>query len=73
MAYTKTIELSDMIDEALGIWITESKDLAWVAQALAKLAWLKTNDSYTSTEADANLIALAQVFATLALNEKGTN
>jgi hypothetical protein len=45
-------------------------DYVWVATALAKLAWHDSTNHMKSTEEDANTIALAQVFATLALVKK---
>lgn len=60
----------DDIDDALSVKLEKADDYAWIAEALAKIAWEDMSDHFKSTHGDANTIALAQVFATLALVKK---
>lgn len=62
--------LRDTVDEVLQEKMEKPSDYVWVATALAKLAWHDSTNHMKSTEEDANTIALAQVFATLALVKK---
>ena len=63
-------DLRDTVDEVLQEKMEKPSDYVWVATALAKLAWHDSTDHMKSTEEDANTIALAQVFATLATVKK---
>jgi hypothetical protein len=63
-------DLRDTVDEVLQEKMEKPSDYVWVATALAKLAWHDSTNHMKSTEEDANTIALAQVFATLALVKK---
>ena len=62
--------LRDSIDEALEVKLETVDDFVWVATSLARLAYHDSQNHMKSIQEDANTIALAQVFATLALTKK---